>query len=186
MLQIYDRILFDPSIFMLDRDLVLDGQFWRLLTSHFYHVNSTHLFYNFFGLALVLSVNRRLWFSARGVGLVLALCLWVSGWLWFNNPEILNYGGLSGILHGMFVISVATQRELPQIWRMLLSAGAIGKVAMEQSGLYGLPSLNDDTVRVAIDAHLYGLTGALVGLVAFGVVKALRVKLFEAKQVRHS
>ncbi len=182
MLQIYDRMSFDASIFILDRGLVLDGQLWRLLTCHLYHINSTHLIYNLLGLALVLSINCRLWQSVQGVGMVLALSLWVSGWLLFNNPEILYYGGLSGILHGMFVIAVATQHELPRLWRILLSVGVIAKVAMEQSGISGLPSLNDDSIRVAGDAHLYGLVGALFGLAVYGARHKIIQKMLAIKK----
>ncbi len=183
MLQIYDRMSFDASIFILDRGLVLDGQLWRLLTCHLYHINSTHLIYNLLGLALVLSINCRLWQSAQGAGIVLALSLWVSVALLFNNPEILYYGGLSGILHGMFVIAVVTQHELPRLWRILLSVGVIAKVAMEQSGISGLSSLNDDSVRVAIDAHLYGLVGALVGLAVYGVRHTIVQKMLAIKKL---
>ena len=110
---------------------------------------------------------------------MLILSFWVSTGLWFCNPEIIRYGGLSGVLHGMFVLAVAWQSRYTLRWKAMLIAAAIAKVLAEQTGIYDTTQLSLDIGgRVAIDAHLYGLTGGLFIL----LVHATYIKLKPKKE----
>ena len=143
---------------------VLDGEFWRFLTSHFAHASWEHLGMNALGLVLLQQLFGR---ELKGV-----VVLWAYGVIAFGiGLCILGFGGrgtyigLSGMLHGLFALGacLALKRDV------LVAAGVliviVGKVFWEQ--VDGASSFVEQLIGspVAIDAHLYGLgAGVLFGV----------------------
>jgi len=85
-----------------DRLALSIGQIWRLLTSHLVHLNWAHCFLNLFGLLLICEL---LWGALplrHGIGLFVFSGLVISACLWWLNPELTSYAGLSGVLHGLW------------------------------------------------------------------------------------
>jgi len=145
-----------------DRAAISAGEWWRLLSGHLVHGGFAHWALNMLGFALILVIfpERISW---RGLGLPMLLpALAVSGGLFFLNPGIAWYVGLSGVLHGLFAANAL--RETLSGSRMFGFALAVlaAKIAYEQivgpladtQAVIGLP--------VVVDAHLYGSVGGLV------------------------
>lgn len=85
-----------------DRQRLLQGQGWRLLSAHLVHLNQWHLLMNLAGLVLLYEL---LWWRlpARHVaGVLLASAATVLAGLWLGMPELQRYAGLSGALHGLW------------------------------------------------------------------------------------
>ena len=137
------------------------SQVWRLWTGQWVHLGAMHLLLNLLALAclpLVL-VNTRaktLLLLILLISPVLSLCLY------FTQPNLQYYAGLSGVLHGLYMAFALQQlrnvHERPIALLVLL--GLVAKIAYEQwrgdsqtAALIGYP--------VIIDAHLYG---AILGL----------------------
>lgn len=144
-----------------DRPAIAAGEWWRVLSGHLVQGNLAHWALNMLGLILILIIfpDRISW---RGLGAPMLLsALAVSGGLFFMNPEILWYVGLSGVLHGLFAACAA--RELLAGSKIFASALALlaAKIIYEQimgpladtQMLTGLP--------VVVDAHLYGAVSGL-------------------------
>jgi len=91
------------SLLEFDRAALGRGQWWRLLTGHLTHWNFDHLFWDLatcLGLATVClkrSIRNTL-YCLLGSALAISLSIW------FWQPEIILYRGLSGIDSALFTL----------------------------------------------------------------------------------
>jgi rhomboid family GlyGly-CTERM serine protease len=85
-----------------DRIALINGEIWRLLTAHLVHLNWAHCFLNLFGLLLICELLWRALPLKHGIGLFVFSGLVISACLWWLNPELASYAGLSGVLHGLW------------------------------------------------------------------------------------
>ena len=138
-------------------------QFWRLITGHFLHTNLIHILLNLAGLGLLWALHGHYYQNKQYIIVMLLLCLGTSAGIYVFSPELQWYVGLSGVLHGLFVLGAYfdIRHHLASGWLLLL--GVWIKVLHEQ--FYGasqdIAQLID--ANVAIDAHLFGtLSGTIL------------------------
>ncbi len=156
------------------RAAILDGQLWRLWSAHFIHLGTWHLLLNLGALwlfALICPVrwSRVGWLLRLGVlaaGTSLGLLWWMPSLQWFV--------GLSGLLHGLFVLGLWAQ--VRQRDRLALAALVLlaGKLAWE--GLAG-GSVTDQALiggRVITQSHAFGAASAVIFLSACEGLTRLR------------
>lgn len=155
----------NAELLRYQRDAVLAGQWWRLLTGNLVHLGWSHLWLNLAGLALVWLLFFRALSTGAWVAVTLVSSLAVGLGLLIFNPGLAWYVGLSGTLHGLFAAGLVASLTSRQRAEWLLLAVFIAKLAWEQSvgptpGTAELAGGN-----VIVDAHLYGaLAGALTVL----------------------
>lgn len=149
--------------FRYERQAVLDGELWRILSAHLAHLGWWHLIMNLAGLSLIWllcgkAMTERLWW------LMLVICsLGVSTGLLLFNPELQWYVGLSGILHGLLMAGAISGLLKRCEGSLLLLALVVVKLGWEQwQG--PLPGSEAGAGGpVIVDAHLYGaITAALL------------------------
>lgn len=104
------------SLFIYNREAILKGELWRLVTAHFVHFNDIHLLYNLAVFGLIGWIVEH-----RGYGYFRLLCLLmacsISAALIALKPDMAYFGGLSGIACGSVVYcSLLCLRE-PSPWR---------------------------------------------------------------------
>jgi rhomboid family GlyGly-CTERM serine protease len=135
------------------------GEYWRLLTGHFVHLDLEHALLNGLGLVLMWALFARDYPPARWLAIYLGAALAVSAGLWFFNPEIAWYVGASGALHGVMTAGTLAHLRRGDLDGWILAVFIVLKLAYEQfSG--ALPFAGSpDTV---VDAHLYGAIGGVV------------------------
>lgn len=155
-----------PELFEYRRVAIADGEWWRLFTGHFVHLNLAHAVLNSIGavmLALFLAeeITPRQWW-----GLVLVAPLVISAGLWWRQPGLGAYAGFSGVLHGLLYLGVLRLLPKAPALAAIVLLLLVGRQIWEQTGAY-----NPDYLRSLIhgrvmpDAHLFGaFTGALLGL----------------------
>ena len=153
-----------------DRSLIEQGDYWLLLSAHFVHLNWNHLWLNLAGLVLVMVFFGRYCAITVWSAVILLSALSVAlGLLWFND-NIHWYVGLSGVLHGLFVVGAWYE------YRHYAKSGAVlvllimAKLIWEQisGALPGSESMTGG--HVVVDAHLYGALGGLLFLLLHQVV----------------
>ena len=150
-----------------DRDAILAGQVWRLLTGHLVHLGAPHLAMNLVGLALIWMLFGRLMTTAAWLATLLSSALAVSFGLLVFNPGLTWYVGLSGVLHGMFLAGAILSIVSGYRAEILLLGFIIAKLAWEQ-WVGPLPgSAEVAGGDVVVDAHLYG---AIAGVIAALVI----------------
>ena len=155
-----------------DRDAIAGGEFWRVITAHFVHLDASHLVLNLAGLALIAYlVGRSLPLAEWALTLAVA-CITVSAGLWALLPDLERYVGLSGVLHGLLTAGLVATIGRWSIDSWVVAVAVAAKLLYEQvSG--PLPSSEGLTGgSVIVDAHLYGaVSGCITGAVA-----AIRVR----------
>jgi rhomboid family GlyGly-CTERM serine protease len=139
-----------------EREAVLDGEVWRLITGHLVHGSGRHLLLNeaalvAIGLLLARDYSPAAWALVL-VGSMAAIDLAFVLW----EPQITWYVGLSGVLHGMVAAGAVAwwRREKPAL-ALAISAVLVGKLAWE----YWQGALPLADLPVVAEAHRYGAVG---------------------------
>lgn len=144
-----------------DRAMIAQGELWRLFTGNLFHTNSWHLLFNLLGLLMLSQLFGRLIKPLHFALFTLLNGSAVGVLLYLFCPEIELYVGLSGYLHGLFVLGCLLEIHQGRQSSYLLLAGVAIKVGWET--YYG--SSEQMTVlinaTVATDAHLFGALAAL-------------------------
>ncbi|MET0207454.1 MAG: rhombosortase [Burkholderiaceae bacterium] len=149
---------------------------WRAFTAALLHLSPQHLIANLAGCAVLglLGIAGRLR-SRDAIAWLLAWPLTQIGLLW--EPQLLRYGGLSGVLHaGVAVASIAMLQARhahgrERVIGLLVGIGLLVKVAAERP-LADPPLRHWDGWNIAIApmAHLTGLiAGASMALLCWSV-----------------
>jgi rhomboid family GlyGly-CTERM serine protease len=140
-----------------ERDAVLQGEYWRLLSGHLVHGTWLHLLLNGAGLGLVAALFPRGY--SLGAWLLIAACSVVAidvGFVLYE-PQLYWYVGFSGVLHGALAAgAIAWWRYESRLLALVLSVIFVAKLTWEQ--LHGALPLAGD-LPVVVDAHLYGAVG---------------------------
>ena len=147
-----------------DRDAVLSGQLWRLITGNFVHFGWPHLLMNLAGLLLIWAIFTRVMTNLRWSVVTLTGALGVGIGLLGFNQAIQWYVGLSGVLHAILVAGIILALNAGERIQWLLLCLVAIKLLWEQTvgPLPGSASVAEGPVLV--DAHLYGaIAGAIVG-----------------------
>lgn len=153
------------SLYIYDRELVLSGEVWRLITCHLVHFSSSHLFYNLCGLLLP---SWYAWRSGyRKVDIViLSAALAISGSSILFEPNMARYGGLSGIANALivFVACRGMSDRSGKIWWFMLLTVCCGNTLYEVvTARTSLASVADTPFVPATNVHVVGaLAGAAV------------------------
>lgn len=148
-----------------DREAILNGEVWRILTGNLTHTNWPHMIMNALALAIITFIFRA-HFSARPYSYLLVLLASAVG-LGIFASDIMWYAGLSGVLHGLFGWGAVRDIQTRYQGGWLLLLGLAGKIGWEQ--LFGGAASSAALIgaRVATEAHLAGaLTGVVFAVLA--------------------
>jgi rhomboid family GlyGly-CTERM serine protease len=153
-----------------DRDAIGSGRLWLLLSAHLVHLNWNHLWLNMGGLLLVAVFFRAYGSVLVWLGVLLLSAAGVGLGLYFLDPQMHYYVGLSGVLHGLFLVGAWWERRYHPLSGKLLLLLIVVKLVWEQlfGALPGSASMTGG--HVAVDAHLYGALSGLLFLLLHQVV----------------
>jgi rhomboid family GlyGly-CTERM serine protease len=146
-----------------DRELVSDGEYWRLWTANLVHSNGIHYLLN----AASVFVQAILFRNLLPMRVWVLVSLWCAvgntlGMHWFA-PTLGWYVGMSGALYGTAIVGALALLMNKEWWvGGILTAYLTGRIAYEQNF-----KLTDDLSKwietaVAIDAHLWGLISGYI------------------------
>lgn len=148
-----------------ERTDILAGQAWRLWTGHLVHYTASHLLWD-----LVVFLAAGLWLEWIRPRLTRWFYLLappaISAALWWGDPALEHYAGLSGLATGVLVLLALVQRRRdvgapPWFWPAVLLLVAV-KVVVESATQAPLFARLDAGVRVVPLAHLGGIVCALI------------------------
>lgn len=162
---------FEPlaSLTNWQRDLILDGQWWRILSGNFTHTNFAHLGMNLAGLWVISFIFKP---TEKSLALLLIAISLAIGALNFLS-DMNGYVGLSGLLHGLFAYFALQESLSGRKSSWLLVVGVIAKVTWELTMGASQSTVELINARVAVEAHLFGMLS--------GFVLALIVRFFPSQ-----
>ncbi len=154
-----------------EREGLITGEVWRLVTGHLVHLGWPHLWMNLAALAILVVLFERQLVAWDWLGIGLAAALSIDAGLWWFESDLDWYVGLSGVLHGLMLaggLRLVFER-MPLGIPIVLSV--VAKLAWEQ--VAGPLPFSEATAGgvVVIAAHLYGAVG---GLVWFALATVIR------------
>lgn len=146
-----------------NREQILTGEYWRIITSHFIHLSQTHLILNLLALFIIWTLVGKVFTQRQWLTLIVLLAIFISLSFLIFNPELLSYVGLSGVLHGILVAGtiVKIRKKIDYLLPGLITL----KLIVEQT--YGTISSHKELIggEVIVDAHLYGsLVAVIIGM----------------------
>jgi rhomboid family GlyGly-CTERM serine protease len=159
----------DLAWLQYDRTLVLDGQWWRILSGHFVHWSSDHLLWD-----LMMFAALGCWIEStsrwRLVVLILSATTAISACLLLGDPSCETYRGLSGLDSALFTCVIAhslhealARRDCGMTALMTLALlGFLGKSAFEVATGHCL--FVDDTTSGFTPLPKVHMIGACIGL----------------------
>lgn len=162
---------FFPEALLWQRDSILAGQYWRLLTGHLVHLNETHFSINLLaGLILVAWIKPHVRYLEMSFHF-LALSFLLGAVLLFV-PQLEWYGGLSGALHGLLCLySIKLFFAQRTRWWAGMFALVWFKIAVEQWQVgseqlivlsHGLPVVPAAHLLGALLGTLFAITQVLI------------------------
>jgi rhomboid family GlyGly-CTERM serine protease len=151
------------ELLVYDRQAILNGQMWRLLTAPFVHFSASHLFWDtlLFGAAGFAIAYHRY----RGLWMVCAFSTVIPSLLFLVTlPHLERYGGLSGLATGAvayFCLCRALRtKEKRMIWLFILVGTGIKIMAETVTGFPLFVEIDGIPFRVLPSAHIIGYLGA--------------------------
>lgn len=145
-----------------DRALVQGGEYWRLLSANLVHLGAGHLALDLAGLVLLLLFFRDVFAPRDWAVASLAGGLAVGAGLWFLNPEVARYVGISGVLHTLLFAGLLLSFRHSPLVNGLVFAVMAWRLWSEQQPGYDVLYMHDLIGgAVLVDAHLYGALAAL-------------------------
>ncbi len=157
-----------------DREALARGELLLLFSSQLVHLNWPHWALNMAGMVMIALLFGRYGsvFYWWWIALVSASAVGVG--LWWLNPELRWYVGLSGALHGLMIAGIFLEIRTNRLAGVFLLLVIVGKLAWEQIG--GAMPSSERLIegRVVVDSHFYGAVG---GAIAAGLWLALKRRI---------
>ncbi|MCW8825778.1 MAG: rhombosortase [Gammaproteobacteria bacterium] len=92
-----------PELLTYDREAIIHGEWWRLVSGHFVHSDGEHAFWDIFALLLIGALLEQRGLTKFMTATVTGLFA-VNIWLIWGIPELTYYCGLSGILNTLLAV----------------------------------------------------------------------------------
>jgi len=140
-----------------DRAALAAGEWWRLITAHFVHLNLEHAMLNAAGLTLMWALFMRDYAPGQWALILLASIAAIDVGLWFHEPGLAWYVGASGILHGAMAAGSWAHLRRGEFDGWILATFLVAKLVYEQ--VAGAMPFSTGLGAVVVDAHLYGALG---------------------------
>ena len=165
-------ITFDSHVhdaLRFDHNAIAKGEYWRLISCHFVHLNWNHALLNGGGFLLLA------WMQPKGHWLYWLVFYVISGFIISSllqiQDDVMWYVGGSGVLHGLLMLAAFFSQWLENWRRWAMVVLITAKVIWEQTPLY-----SDEQVHtligghVIVDAHFLGAACALL-IILFYILK---------------
>ena len=155
------------NLLRYERGLIFSGEYWRIVSGHFTHINLNHLLLNCAGLILawsLLPIRPRPDLALLGIAILSGLC---GMGLLILEPQVSGYKGLTALIHALLAVGAVlnlTERG-SRWWGLVLLSILSLKVYSESFGTRRSIIAQWIDAPLVTEANLWGLaTGATVAI----------------------
>jgi rhomboid family GlyGly-CTERM serine protease len=159
-----------------DRNAILSGEYYRLITGHFVHLGPAHAL-----MDLAAAILLWIWFrdalSLRGWLFSVLVCGLLISLMLLAFTDIQWYVGISGSLHGLLLLGTLRKKNF-SLWIKALVLGLLAlKIGVEQ--FHGASPKTVALIggEVVTAAHLFG---AIAGLLIWGGFNVINLKVCDS------
>jgi rhomboid family GlyGly-CTERM serine protease len=154
----------DPARQLLryQRDALASGQLWRLITGHLAHLGPSHMLMNVGALGILALILEKLLQPRDWVLVGLTAALVIDAGLYWGQPSIAWYVGLSGVLHGLWSAACVRGMDLRRPEAIPLTLLLLAKLGYEW--VVGPVQLTGNVAGGAVvtQAHAWGALGGVL------------------------
>ena len=144
---------------------IANGEYWRLITGHWVHIDINHLILNLGGLFLTGLLFTRQPPLSQWIAYLALSPLFISVGLLLLLPDLLWYRGFSGTLHGLLVFTAIVNIRSEKVWALTVLLFIVGKVTLEALGGSVTERGLLISAPVIVEAHSLGaISGLMMGL----------------------
>ncbi|MGK0525711.1 MAG: rhomboid family GlyGly-CTERM serine protease [Pseudomonadales bacterium] len=156
------------DLLMYQRTDIEAGQVWRLLTAHWVHLSTQHLFLNLSTLAIIWWLFGDSLAGRTGYFLTGLTALGLTLSLFLLHPGVWWYAGFSGVLHGLLIAGALISRHDAPLFSLLVMLIVAIKLALEL--VLGASSTMTKFIDspILVEAHLYGAVLGALGVFLIG------------------
>jgi len=173
-LQFYHTDVFE--LLRYERQDIVAGEYWRLITAHFVHLSWGHCLLNIAGYVLILALFGEYLTTGLFLLTILLSMLAIDIGLFTLHKDIHWYVGFSGVLHGLFLAGLIFAYKIDRhSWAKWLLAILTLKLVWEMfmGALPGSTQMSGG--KVIVEAHFYGALGGLISsLIVFRIRRGIR------------
>jgi rhomboid family GlyGly-CTERM serine protease len=155
-----------------ERMAIAGGEWWRLITAHFVHIDLEHTLLNVMGVVLMWAIFARDLSPRQWLIVTTVVLLTIDAGLWFRDKGVDWYVGASGALHGFMAAGTYVHVRRGDLDGWILVVFIVLKLGYEQ--LHGVLPFAESGMPVVLNAHLYGAIG---GVIAAACLKPRRKSL---------
>jgi len=147
------------------RLLIIEGEFWRLISGHLVHSNTWHYLLNLASLTMIALLFGSLMSNINWSFAFLFCALFVSGCYLVLAPQYTSYVGLSAVLYGVIIVGALLDLKDNKLVAIILLLVVTGRVIWQQFDGPSEELAELVNNRVAVESHLFGIiSGYLFGL----------------------
>lgn len=143
-----------------ERMAIAGGEWWRLITAHFVHIDLEHTLLNVMGVVLMWAIFARDLSPRQWLIVTTVVVLTIDGGLWFRDKGVDWYVGASGALHGFMAAGTYVHVRRGDLDGWILVVFIVLKLGYEQ--LHGVLPFAESGMPVVLNAHLYGAIGGVI------------------------
>lgn len=140
--------------------LIVEGQYWRLLSSAFIHIGFAHIAFNMYGLFNLGTLVEKIYGSKKYLFIYLTAALWgsISSFIFSPIPS----AGASGAIFGLFGALLYLGRRRPRLFSTSFGTNVL--IVLGFNLVYGFTAGGIDNF-----AHIGGLIGGYLSSGAAGL-----------------
>ena len=143
-----------------ERMAIAGGEWWRLITAHFVHIDLEHTLLNVMGVVLMWAIFARDLSPRQWLIVTTVVLLTIDAGLWFRDKGVDWYVGASGALHGFMAAGTCVHVRRGDLDGWILVVFIVLKLGYEQ--LHGVLPFAESGMPVVLNAHLYGAIGGIL------------------------
>jgi len=151
--------------------LIINGEYWRFITSAFLHIGIPHIVFNMYGLYNLGSLVERIYGSKKYLFIYLMAALWGSAGSFIFSP--VTSAGASGAIFGLFGALLYLGQKIPRIFSTSFGINIL--VVIGFNLIYGFTNSGIDNY-----AHICGLIG---GYLCANITGLKYEKIFKKKKI---